>query len=125
MPGLIVPIGGGRFLGSGSSPGLSASGPATIAQTAYGAGDTSSSASGVETWHVVTGSAVASLAFLAVIRHSLPGPRKQVFDLIILVAAPVAVMYGTVGVWARKRLNYDAPTGVLHGAAAVVKALTP
>lgn len=122
MPGLSIPIGGGRMLGGASFP---ATAPATIAQTAYGAGATEPQRNAIETGHVVMGAGVASLAFLVFLRHSLPREQRSDFDLVMVMAIPGLILYGAAGVWARRRLRYDRAEGLPHGAALFVKTVTP
>jgi hypothetical protein len=73
MPGLNLGLGGGVKLGS-SLGGKGSSGPATIAQTAYGAENSpnSQSQNGVEPWHLMTAVPIAALAWLVFLRWSLP-----------------------------------------------------
>ena len=73
MPGLSIGIGGGQRIGGGSS--LGQQGPATIAQTAYGAGSTPVKG-GIEHWHAFIGIQVAAIAWLAFLRWSLPSGGK-------------------------------------------------
>ena len=71
MPGLKLGLGGGLQLG----PSLGgSSGPATIAQTAYGAENSpnSNSQSGVQPWHLMTAVPIASALWLVFLRWSLP-----------------------------------------------------
>lgn len=123
MPGLSIPVGGGRVLGT---PNFAQSSPATIAQTAYGAQSAPvQGGGGIETGHVVMGAAAASVLFLAFVRHSLPAGQRSTFDLVATMALPGLVIYGAAGIWARRRLRYDAAAGIPHGAALFVKAVTP
>ena len=72
MAGLNLGVGGGIRIGG--SPGRAA--PATIAETAYGAGSSPGTPSGsgkMQTGHVATAVPVAAVAWLAFLRWSLPG----------------------------------------------------
>ncbi len=70
MPGLKLGLGGGLQLGKS----LGSSGPATIAQTAYGAEQSpnASAMNGVQPWHLGVAVPVAAVAWLAFLRWSLP-----------------------------------------------------
>lgn len=76
MAGLNVNVGGGRSIGSTGR--LSQGAPATIAQTAYGAGSAvNTDSNSVQHWHVFMGAQVAAVAWLAFLRWSLPSGRRS------------------------------------------------
>lgn len=127
MPGLRINIGGGSSLGtSASGSRLGQSTPATIAQVAYGGGASpSNSSDGVQYHHVFVGSYAALIAWEIFVRHSLPGGMKKTFDLIMMAGLPIPAFYAGAGILARKQLAFGPGTGVAHGAARLVKGLTP
>lgn len=125
MPGLSIPIGGGRTLGGGP-PLTGGVPPATIAQTAYGAGSAQGSGpGGIQHHHTVSIVWGTSLALLVFIRWSLPGERKRLFDLTVANIILVDIAWAGAGLWSRQKLMTGPASGVGHGTAVAVKALTP
>lgn len=122
MPGLSIGIGGGQRVGS-PSVGLGQTGGATIAQTAYGAGDTSSP-KGIGYHHTFLGVQGAALAYMLFLRHSLPSAQKKTFDLIIMTDVGFIILWGAARVWSHRQLMFGPNSGGMHGLAKLTKAVT-
>lgn len=123
MPGLNIRVGGGNSIGSGSRMGQS--GPATVAQVAYGGGAAPSTGRRFGYEHAHIGLTTAALAMAVFVRHSLPSGMKKTFDLVVIEITLAVPIYASAGIWARKQLHYGAPTGPLHDVARLTKGFTP
>lgn len=123
MPGLKINVGGGSSIGGGSR--LGQSGPATVAQMAYGGGSSPNTQSKFGYAHVHIGVTTAALAMAVFVRHSLPSSTKKIFDLVVIEMTLAVPIYASAGVWARKQLHFGPPSGVVHDVARVAKGFTP
>ncbi len=124
MPGLNIRVGGGNSIGATTRMGQS--GPATVAQVAYGGGaapHTSSQGIGFHHTHIAI--TTGALAMALFVRHSLPSGMKRTFDLVVIEMTLAVPIYASAGVWARKQLQYGPSSGPMHGIARVTKGFTP
>jgi hypothetical protein len=128
MPGLKINVGGGSSIGGNTLGGgsrLGQSGPATVAQVAYGGGASPNTDSKFGYVHVHIGVTAAALAMAVFVRHSLPSGMKKTFDLVVIEMTLAVPIYASAGVWARKQLHFGPPEGIMHDVARITKGFTP
>lgn len=49
---------------------------------------------------------------------------KKTFDLVLMEVTGILILWGGLSMWSRRRLMEGPDSGVLHGTAKVVKAVT-
>ena len=80
---------------------------------------------GISYFHTVMALDAAALGFLVFLRFSLPKQQRSIFDLVIMMVFPLAILYSALGIWARKNLRHGNQSGIDHGFNQILKLMTP